>query len=102
MYLTLRPSGYRFQRRIPKNLLQYLGSTPLRLNLGCITLREARKASRLLAGHVESVFHSLQHMKDEVIVADIRDLIIGQLEEIVSALCRDLADSQELHDSTMC
>lgn len=33
--------------------------------------------------------------------ADIRDVIIGQLEEMVSVLCHDLSDSQELHDRTI-
>lgn len=100
MYLTRRPSGYRFQRRIPKELQQHLGSAHLRLNLGHLTSREAKKASRLLTGQVEAVFHSLEHMRGNVIVADIRDSIIGQLEEIVSSLCRNLADTQDLHDST--
>lgn len=100
MYLTRRSSGYRFQRRIPKNLQQHLGSAPLRLNLGHLTVGEAKKVSRLLAGQVEAVFHGLERMGGDVIVADIRDTIIGQLEEIVSALCRDLEDTHHLHDST--
>lgn len=72
MYLTRRPSGYRFQRRIPEHLQGYLGTSPLRLNLGPMPASEAKKAGRLLAGHVESVFHGLKHLKGSVVVKEIR------------------------------
>lgn len=101
MYLTRRPSGYRFQRRIPEHLQGYLGTSPLRLNLGPMPTGEAKKAGRLLAGHVESVFHGLKRLKGSMAVKEIRDIIIAQLEEIVGALCQEVSEFHEVHDETV-
>lgn len=98
MYLTRRPAGFRFQRRIPLHLQPFLGSNPIRLNLGHMTTAQAKMAARLLAGHVEGVFHGLWKTRVDLAVNEIRDIIISHLEDIVSGLCAELADGQEHHD----
>lgn len=39
MHLTYRPSGYRFQIRVPRDLEGVFGSSPIRLNLGPVGRR---------------------------------------------------------------
>ncbi len=60
MYLTLRPSGYRFQIAVPTHLHCELGRTPIRINLGRIPAPLAQKAARLLSDHSKTVFLSLR------------------------------------------
>lgn len=45
MYLTRHGNGYRFQRRIPAELVPILGKSPIRLNLGGVPSRTAAAAS---------------------------------------------------------
>jgi len=95
MYLTRRPSGYRFQRRIPLHLQPCLGSSPIRLNLGHLSAVQAGTIARLLAGHVEAVFQGLGRTKVDLAVDEIRDVIISQLQAIVSELCAEIEDGHE-------
>lgn len=57
-YLTRRPSGWRFQIRIPKHLKNLHGSTPIRINLGLISSRDARRKAVACADEVFRGFES--------------------------------------------
>ena len=59
MYLTRRENGFRFQRRIPKNLEPILGKSPIRISLGNLPARDASHIARLLAGHSDLLFMEL-------------------------------------------
>lgn len=56
MYLTRRENGFRFQRRIPKDLELILGKMPIRIHLGCLSARKASWIARLLASHSDRLF----------------------------------------------
>ncbi|CAN7610667.1 site-specific integrase [Rhizobium leguminosarum] len=56
MYLTRRPSGFRFQVAVPTTLHRQLGRTPVRINLGRISAKAALGVARLLSGHIETLF----------------------------------------------
>lgn len=48
MHLTYRPSGWRFQIRIPRDLEALIGTSPIRLNIGPLAKRRAARVARLL------------------------------------------------------
>ncbi|WP_404944096.1 DUF6538 domain-containing protein [Rhizobium ruizarguesonis] len=50
MYLWRRPSGFTFQQRVPVNLREKFGESPIRLNLGPLPVEEAKRRARILAG----------------------------------------------------
>ena len=57
MYLTRSSTRFRFQIRVPSNLTDKLGKTPIHLALGSVGLSRANKMVRLLAGPVGSGSH---------------------------------------------
>lgn len=59
MYLTRRQNGFRFQRRIPKNLEPILGKSPIRVHLGNLPLRNASRIARLLASNSDLLFQKI-------------------------------------------
>ena len=59
MYLTRRQNGFRFQRRIPKNLEPILGKSPIRVPLGNLPGRDASRIARLLASNSDLLFQKI-------------------------------------------
>lgn len=59
MYLTRRENGFRFQRRIPKNLEPLLGKSPIRIHLGNLPARDASRIARLLASNSDLLFQKI-------------------------------------------
>lgn len=99
MYLTRRSNGYRFQRRIPKDLVPVLGSSPIRLHLGMMPARQAASMARLLVGHLDRLFRDAVKTKGKNMQDgnDPRDLIIAELR----AYIKDLKDeAQQIADVT--
>lgn len=106
MYLTLRPSGYRFQIAVPTHLHCELGRTPIRINLGRIPAPLAQKAARLLSGHSETVFLSLRatrkgakEMSREAlsfslaaIAEELKEIELERTEATMNALAINLAE----------
>lgn len=82
MHLTSRPSGWRFQIRVPHDLERLFGASPLRLNIGPLGKRNASRTARLLAGHAESLFLACRKgarvTKDELI-AELQKMLIGSM-----------------------
>lgn len=71
-YLTRRPSGWRFQIRIPKHLKNLHGSSPIRINLGLISSSDARRKAVACADEVFRGFET--GMSRETIEKRLQDL----------------------------
>lgn len=87
MHITHRRSGWRFQIRVPRDLEDVFGRSPIRLNLGPVGKRDAARTARLLAGHVESVFVACRKGADMT-----KDELIEQLQEMLIG-AMDMAES---------
>lgn len=86
MYLTRSGSRFRFQIRVPSDLTDKLGKTPIRLALGCVSLSRAYKMARLLAGQAEQLFIAARSSElGGMKMVDLRGLIIEQLVEMLTA-----------------
>ena len=99
MYLTRSGSHFRFQIRVPSDLTDKLGKTPIRLALGCVGLSRGHKIARLLAGQAEQLFiavrsNELSGMK----MVDLRGLIIEQLVEMLTATVDEAAETLALQE----
>lgn len=94
MHLTARPSGWRFQIRIPRPLEPTFGCTPLRLNLGPLPKRPAVRVARLLAGHAERVFRSVETGNRMTDIS--RDELVEQLLDMLTNV---MADAQSTIDN---
>ncbi|WP_313196583.1 tyrosine-type recombinase/integrase [Shinella zoogloeoides] len=97
MYVTRRENGYRFQRRIPKDLEPILGESPLRLHLGQLPARKAAFIGRLLVSHSDRLFHGLvqngcRFMPDNI---DPRDAIIAELQRQLAEVMDDARKTME-------
>ena len=53
MHITPRRSGWRFHIRVPCDLEDVFGRSPIRVNLGPVGKRDAARTARLLAGHAD-------------------------------------------------
>lgn len=100
MYLTRSGSRFRFQIRVPSDLTDKLGKTPIRLGLGCVGLSRGHKIARLLAGQAEQLFiairsNELSGMK----MVDLRGLIIEQLVEMLSATVDEAVETLALQEN---
>ena len=83
MYLTHRRSGWRFQIRVPRDLEGFFGVSILRLNIGPVGKRDATRISRLLAGHVESVFLACRmgaRMTKDELIEQLQEMLIGAMD----------------------
>lgn len=85
MYLTRRPSGFRFQIAIPCSLRSKLGKTPIRINLGRISATRAQGLVRLLSGHSEALF--LRLVAD---TTDARGMTREALKHSLEALAEEM------------
>ncbi|WP_141514294.1 tyrosine-type recombinase/integrase [Rhizobium sp. M1] len=96
MYITRRDNGFRFQRRIPKDLEPILGKSPIRLHLGQLPARKAALIARLLVSHSDRLFHNLLQngCRSMSETADPRDVIIAELQ-------RQLAEVMDVARQTM-
>ncbi len=76
MYLWQKNNGYFFQIRIPANRVSDLGSAPIRIWLGALSKREAKRQALLMAGIAfggfksgmdrDTLKHSLKALTDEI------------------------------------
>ncbi len=83
MHLTYRPSGWRFQIRIPRDLEALIGTSPIRLNIGPLAKRRAARVARLLAGHAEALFvacHTGARMTKDELIAELQRMLISALD----------------------
>lgn len=83
MHLTYRPSGWRFQIRIPRDLEAFVGTSPIRLNIGPLAKRRAARVARLLAGHAEALFvacHTGARMTKDELIAELQRMLISALD----------------------
>ncbi len=102
MYLTRHGNGYRFQRRIPAELVPILGKSPIRLNLGRIPSRTAAAASRLLAGHLDRLFLCVLKRGPEMQQhTDPRDAIIAELQARLADLVETSREAAERADEVI-
>jgi integrase len=105
MHLTARPSGWRFQIRIPRALEPCFGAVPVRLNLGPLPKRPALRVARLLAGHAERLFRSVEmgermtDMSRNDLVEELQDLLVQVLAD-AEATIDGLKQRQELEVKT--
>lgn len=91
MYITRRENGYRFQRRIPKDLEPILGKSPLRVHLGWLPARKAAFVARLLVSHSDRLFlrliqngcQSMPHNTDprDAIIAELQRQLVEVMDE---------------------
>ena len=96
MHLTARPSGWRFQIRIPRSLEPTFGTVPVRLNLGPLPKRPALRVARLLAGHAERIFRAVE--TGNAMTDMSRDELVEQLQEmLVNVLATAEATIDNLH-----
>lgn len=102
MYLTRHGNGYRFQRRIPAELVPILGKSPIRLNLGRVPSRTAAAASRLLVGHLDRLFLCVlkrgPKMQQHI---DPRDAIIAELQARLADLLETSREAAERADEVI-
>lgn len=103
MYLTKRENGYRFQRRIPKNLESLLGSSPIRLHLGHLSTTKAKLASRLLVGHLDRLLLDLSKRGGSSMNSDVdpRDAIIAEMQAQIDELMEGSRQIAEITDEVM-
>lgn len=94
MHLTARPSGWRFQIRIPRDLEPAFGAVPVRLNLGPIPKRPALRLARLLAGHAEALFRSIEagermaEMSRDDLVRELQALLVQVLDDAETTIAK--------------
>lgn len=106
MHLTARPSGWRFQIRIPRSLEPCFGTVPVRLNLGPLPKRPALRVARLLAGHAERIFRSVEtgermtDMSRDDLVEELQALLVQVLDD-AEATIASLHRQRELEVKTV-
>ncbi len=106
MHLTARPSGWRFQIRIPRSLEPAFGTVPIRLNLGPLSKRPALRVARLLAGHAERVFRSVEmgermtDMSRDDLVEELQALLVQVLDDAETTIA-NLHRQRELEVKTV-
>lgn len=98
MYLSHRKSGFRFQIAVPTDLQDRVGRTPIRIPLGRVSAADARRKARLLSGHAEQLFTAVRSSRRENMAADIRDMIIAELTDMVEALIANAYEVEVLHE----
>jgi integrase len=77
MYYTSSAGKFRFQIRVPRDLVDRLGHTPLRIPLNSLGVSAAKRTARLLAGHAEGLFIAVRNDgPTNMTVADKTDLDI--------------------------
>lgn len=103
MYLTRRDNGYRFQRRIPKDLESILGKSPIRLHLGRLTARKAAFLSRLLSSHLDRLFLGILKSEDKCMTRnpDPRDAIIAELQRQIDEIIDTARQTAEVTAQVM-
>lgn len=81
MHLWKREGGWTFQKRVPSDLINCLGTTPIRLSLPPLKAREAQRQANLLAGMAEQSFAQLRRigMPEGSDGRDWRDEVISDL-----------------------
>lgn len=94
MYHTRHGNDFRFQRRIPHDLVPILGTSPMRLNLCRVSNRQAATICRLLAARLDRLFaHTLRtEGKTMAQKQDPRDTIIAELQAEVDYLMRSMKE----------
>lgn len=83
MHITPRRSGWRFQIRVPRDLEDVFGGSPIRLNLGPVGKRDAVRTARLLAGHAESVFVACRkgaRMTKDELIEELQEMLVGAMD----------------------
>lgn len=98
-YLTKHGSGLRFQMRVPRDLIPAFGSSPILLSLGRISASSARRVARILSGCVESRF-TIVRVRGRA-MADERDQLIRELEEMVLFSFDHMKELKRLHETEM-
>lgn len=93
MYLDRRPFGLRFQMRVPADLAEWFGTSPLRVSLGPMPMPAARRIARVLAGCAELRFSAARN--GDMSNGDPRDALIRELE---SMLIQSMADAEAAAD----
>lgn len=103
MYLTKRDNGFRFQRRIPKNLEPLLGTSPIRLHLGHLSTTRANLASRLLVGHLDRLLLDLTNRGSDAMNSDVdpRDAVIAEMQAQIDALMEGSRQIADFTDDVM-
>lgn len=103
MYLTKRANGFRFQRRIPKDLEENLGRTPIRIHLGNLSARKVSCIARLLASHSDRLFLDILRYGDKSMSEDTdpRDSLIAELQTLVTELMDDVRQTTEMADQVI-
>lgn len=103
MYHTRHGNGFRFQRRIPHDLVPLLGTSPIRLNLGRISNRQAATICRLLAARLDRLFAHTLNTKGKVMNEnqDPRDVIIAELKATIANLMDDARKIADVTDQVM-
>lgn len=71
-HLWRRPSGFVFQIHIPQGIVDRLGATPIRVRLGRLTVSEARRRARILAGRATVMME--MGMRREVVARSLEAL----------------------------
>ncbi|NTG47617.1 hypothetical protein G6M04_09540 [Agrobacterium rhizogenes] len=99
MYFTRSAGGFRFQIRIPRDLIDRLGNTPLRIPLKSAGVSAAKKTARLLADHAERLFMAVRsNGLTNMTIADMRGLIIDQLVDLLEATIEDALTTVEMQE----
>lgn len=83
MHITPRRSGWRFQIRVPRDLEDVFGRSPIRLNLGPVGKRDAARTARLQAGHAESVFVACRKgagMTKDELIEELQEMLVGAMD----------------------
>lgn len=97
MYFTRSGSKFRFQIRVPRDLVERLGSTPLRITLKSVGVSAAKKTARLLAGHAEGIFIAVRtNGPITMTIPEMRGLIIDQLIDLLEATYEEAISTLEL------
>jgi integrase len=103
MYLTRHGNGYRFQRRIPVELVPILGKSPIRLNLGSVPARTAATWSRLLVANLDRLLLGILKRGHRSMpeTTDPRDAIIAELHTQLADLSRTTREAAEKADEVI-
>ncbi|MBB5576967.1 MULTISPECIES: site-specific integrase [Rhizobium] len=97
MYFTQSAGRFRFQIRVPRDLVEQLGSTPLRITLKSAGVSAAKKTARLLAGHAEGIFITVRNNGPiNMTIPDMRGVIIDQLVDLLEATYDEAISTLEL------
>lgn len=103
MHLTRHGNGYRFQRRIPADLVPILGKSPIRINLGNISSRSAARATRLHVGHLDRPFLGILTRRRRSMPQDTdpRDAIIAELQTELADLTKAFKETVSKADEVI-